>query len=123
MPHTPCKLTACAGLGMVLTSTEQVTHPDPEHGMLPPQPILLVATSDGALRLFTFASQRRSAESVTRPALSYDDAPRPVVPAPAAQVLSSSKQPKPGIKSTTMASCYSIDCRVCRVWTPCIACW
>ena len=71
---------------MVLTSTEQVAHPDPEHGMLPPQPILLVATSDGALRLFTFASQRRSAESVTRPALSYDDAPRPVVPAAAAQV-------------------------------------
>ncbi len=86
MPHTPCKLTACAGLGMVLTSTEQVAHPDPEHGMLPPQPILLVATSDGALRLFTFASQRRSAESVTHPALSYNDAPRPVVPAVAAQV-------------------------------------
>ena len=86
MPHTPCKLTACAGLGMVLTSTEQVAHPDPEHGMLPPQPILLVATSDGALRLFTFASQRRSAEGVTRPALSYDDAPRPLVPAAAAQV-------------------------------------
>ena len=71
---------------MVLTSTEQVAHPDPEHSMLPPQPVLLVATSDGALRLFTFAKQQRSADSITCPALSYDDAPRPVAPAAAAQV-------------------------------------
>ena len=65
-------LLAGAGLGIVMTSTEEVHHPDPEHGKLPPQPILLVATSDGALRLFTFASLKRSAGSITHAAHSYD---------------------------------------------------
>lgn len=76
-----------AGLGVVLSSTEEVNHPDPEHGILPPQPILLVATSDDAIRLFTFGCQKRSANTITRPALRYEEAPYPVV-APPAMVVS-----------------------------------
>ncbi len=72
---------------MSLTSTEEIHHPDPERGKLPPQPIMVVATSDGALRLFTFASLKRSAASITHAAYSYNDAPYPVLQA-AAQVCS-----------------------------------
>ena len=106
---------------MALTSTEQVAHPDPEHGMLPPQPILLVVTSDGALRLFTFAKQQRSADSVTRPALSYDDAPCPAAPAAAAQVCVIS----------LLSDVSALPWPCATVWTPeyavcshhCTACW
>ena len=77
-----------AGLGVVLTSTEGVHHPDPEHGKLPPQPVLIVATSDGALRLFTFANLKRSAGSITHAAYSYIDAGYPVLLQAAAEVCS-----------------------------------
>lgn len=90
---------ANAGLGIVVTSTEEVHHPDPEHGKLPPQPILLVATSDGALRLFTFASLKRSAGSITHAAYSYEDAPYPAVLQAPAQVSSLRVPPFWGYKN------------------------
>lgn len=70
----------------MLTGTEEVYHPDPEKGKLPPQPILLVATSDDALRLFSFASLKRSADGITHAALPYSEASYPMVAQAASQV-------------------------------------
>ena len=70
----------------MLTGTEEVYHPDPEKGKLPPQPILLVATSDDALRLFSFARLKRSAEGITHAALPYSEASYPMVAQAASQV-------------------------------------
>ncbi|KAK9815356.1 hypothetical protein WJX72_002240 [[Myrmecia] bisecta] len=64
------------GLGLDLTSSQvEVPHVSPEHGSLPPAPLLLVATSDGVLRLFTFGSVRRDMRGLVQ-------APLPLLPPP-----------------------------------------
>ncbi len=71
---------------MDFTSTDiDVMPPDPEASALPPSPVLLVATSDGALRLFTFAHMTKSTDGVVSPALPFSDALPPMV-APDEQV-------------------------------------
>ncbi len=47
--------------------------PDPEASALAPSPVLLVATSDGALRLFTFAHMTKPTEGIVAPARPYSD--------------------------------------------------
>ena len=59
---------------MDFTSTEvEVMPPDPEASALAPSPVLLVATSDGALRLFTFAHMTKPTEGIVAPARPYSD--------------------------------------------------
>ncbi|BDA49876.1 probable nuclear pore complex protein NUP98B at C-terminar half [Coccomyxa sp. Obi] len=63
------------GLGIDFTSTDiHVMPPDPEASALPPSPVLLVATSDSALRLFTFAHMTKPTEGIVAPALPLSDA-------------------------------------------------
>ncbi len=77
---------ACPGLGMDFTSVDiEVMPPDPEASALPPSPVLLVATSDSALRFFTFAHMTKSTEGVVAPALPLSDTLPPMV-APEEQV-------------------------------------
>lgn len=60
---------------MDLTSVDvKVNPPDPEASELPPSPVLLVSTSDGALRLFTLAHMTKPTEGVVAPALPLSDA-------------------------------------------------
>ncbi|KAK9903379.1 hypothetical protein WJX75_004370 [Coccomyxa subellipsoidea] len=69
------------GLGIDLTSTDvKVQPPDPEASALAPSPVLLVATSDGALRLFTFAHMSKPTEGLVAPAHPFSDALPPMAP-------------------------------------------
>ena len=78
-------------MGIDLTSTDvKVQPPDPEASALAPSPVLLVATSDGALRLFTFAHMSKPTEGLVAPALPFSDALPPM--APDEQVLISFNQ-------------------------------
>jgi nuclear pore complex protein Nup214 len=74
------------GLGVDLTSTRvEVWGPDPEAPPLPPAPLLAVATSDGALRLFTFSHRERPTQGIVAPALPLRHTP-PILAQPAVQV-------------------------------------
>ena len=57
----------CTGMGMDLTTTGmEVRLRDPEEDPLPPAPLLVVATSDGALRLFSFSHASRPTQGTVR---------------------------------------------------------
>lgn len=57
----------CTGLGMDLTTMGvEVRLRDPEEDPLPPAPLLVVATSDGALRLFSFSHASRPTQGIVR---------------------------------------------------------
>lgn len=46
--------------------------PDPEKGQLKPSPLLLVATTDGVLRFFTFShSQKALSHQIVAPPIPY----------------------------------------------------
>lgn len=91
-PEHACHL-ACAmhrpGMGVDLTSVGvEVESPDPEAPPLPPAPLLLVATSDGALRLFTFSHAQRPTEGLVAPPLPLSAAVPTLAQPPAAEQAS-----------------------------------
>ena len=62
-----------------------VQSPDPEAPPLPPAPLLLVATSDGALRLFTFSHTGQPTQGVVAPPLPLSAAAPALAQPPAAE--------------------------------------
>ena len=65
--HEPHCAVHCTGLGMDLTAVGvKVQPPDPEDDPLPPAPLLVVATSDGVLCLFTFSHLSRPTQGIVR---------------------------------------------------------
>ena len=72
------------GLAIDLTCTNlPVPNPDPERGPLGPAPLLLVATSDDQLRLFSLAQQDRPGDAVAPPLPLPANPPALAAPAPA----------------------------------------
>ena len=63
----------------------RVEHPDPEENLLPPGPLLLVATSDGALRLFTFSHTGKPTDGIVAPPLPLEYT-APILAEPVARV-------------------------------------
>jgi hypothetical protein len=74
----------CAGLGIDLTCVDvEVDDPNPEKGPLKPSPVLLVATTDGVLRFFTFSSDRAAtSEQLASDAWEYPPLTQPPPPMP-----------------------------------------
>ena len=70
-------------MGLDLSSVALwVLHPDPEKPLLPPSPLLLVATSDAQLRFFTLAHLSRTTEGIVAPPLPLVDTPIPMAAMP-----------------------------------------
>jgi hypothetical protein len=98
------------GLGFDLTSCEvEVWDPDPEKGQLKASPVLLVATSDGVLRFFTFShSQKALTQQIVAPPMEYS-LPAPL-PGPLARLV------PPQIQRETQRSKYSVwSCLMCGI--------
>ena len=65
--HEPNSPGSCTGLGMDLTTMGvEVRLRDPEEDPLPPAPLLVVATSDGTLRLFSFSHASRPTQGIVK---------------------------------------------------------
>lgn len=73
----------------------EVLPPDPEAEPLPPAPLLVVATSDGALRLFTFSHASRPTQGIVNPPLPLQDVHPALASEEAAQVCNLLHRPRP----------------------------
>lgn len=104
------------GLGVDCTCTAvDVVHPtDPTAPDLPPQPVLLVATSDGVLRLYSFGRMDTSAAS----AGSCIVAPPQALPAPPALVTAASASSEAEVPVPVPAAGPSVEDRAAGTALP-----